>query len=164
MNGRQILAKVSAFLIVSAFVLFNTSPLRAAEILRLFHPDIVTQLTTKGSDGHQLGDVRVTSIPVMDSSGIAAGRMDATLITTGIDRPTHGDETRMSELVFTLNDSSVLIIGGAGDYPAQGPTLSRGVTLVRPIKGGSGRFAGVLGWAESTHGLNGGWTHTFHQK
>ncbi len=161
-SNKRTWASIIGVLIVSGFVSFVASPVSAAEILRVFHPNVVTELTTKGSDGHQLGDVRVTSIAVATSSGKVVGRMDATLITTGTDKPSNGDETRVSELVFTLNDGAVLIIGGAGFYPAQGPTLSRGAKLVRPIKGGSGRFAGARGWAESIHGLDGSWTHKFY--
>ena len=158
------LSRAAACLFIFAFMLFNAPALKAAEILRLYHPEVVTELTTKGSDGHQLGDLRVISKPAHNASGKVVGRFDAYLITTGIDTPAKGDETRISELIFTLNDGSVLIVGGAGFYPAQGPTLSRGSSLVRPIKGGTGKYAGVTGWAESTHAKSGGWVHEFHIK
>ena len=50
------------------------------------HGPVTTTLTTPGSDGHQLGDVRVVSIETADESG-APARIDATLITTAIDVP-----------------------------------------------------------------------------
>lgn len=144
------------------FTFVHTAAIANDQIVKIFHPDVVTVLVTKNSDGHQLGDLRVVSTPVRDASAGIIGRMDAMLLTTGIDAPAKGDETRISELVFSLNDGGVLIIGGAGHYPAQGPTLSRGVALVRPIKGGSGKYAGARGWAESVHASDGNWSHTFH--
>ncbi len=127
------------------------------ESVKSFHPDVVTVLVTKDSSGHQLGDVRVVSIPVRNGSAEVVGRLDAMLLTTGIDTPAKDDETRISELVFTLNDGGVLIIGGSGYYPAQGPTLSRGVALVRP-----GTYAGARGWAESIRSADGNWMHTLN--
>jgi hypothetical protein len=157
----QLFRGLMQFVIISVAFL-HLCAAAAAETLKLFHPNVVTYLVTKNSDGHQLGDLRVVSIPMRNASAEVVGRMDALLITTGIDTPGKGDETRISELVFTLNDGGVLIIGGAGHYPAQGPTLSRGVALVRPIKGGSGKYAGARGWAESIHGDDGNWSHTFN--
>jgi hypothetical protein len=162
MVGKRYLSRAAAFLGMFAFAFFSASALNAAEKLKLFHPEVVTELTTRGSDGHQLGDVRVISKPVLNASGKVIGRLDATLITTGVDAPNKGDEVRISELVFTLNDGSMIIIGGAGHYPAQGPTLIRGSKLVRPIKGGSGRYAGARGWAESKYQQTGGWVHEFY--
>ncbi len=161
-------ARTRAYLVAFGIMLGNTilgaSALQAAESLKVYHPDVLTVLTSKGSDGHQLGDLRVTSVPVADASGANIGRLDATLITTGLDHPAKGDEHRISELVFTLNNGSVLIVGGAGHYPAQGATLSRGTTIERPIKGGAGAYAGARGVAESIRGVNGGWTHEFKLK
>ncbi len=148
--------------VIMSVTLLHVCTMAAAETVKLFHPDIVTLLATNNSNGHQLGDLRVVSVPMRNSSAEIEGRMDAMLITTGIDTPAKGDETRISELVFTLNDGGVLIIGGAGHYPAQGPTLSRGVALVRPIKGGSGKYAGARGFAESIHSDDGNWSHTFN--
>jgi hypothetical protein len=157
---RRIFSKI-ATIAIFFLTLTSATVLKAAEQFTLFHPEVVTTLVTKQSNGHQLGDIRVTSIPVSNSSGIIVGRMDAMLITTSVDQPAQGDETRISELVFTLNDGSALIIGGAGHYTAQGSTLNRGAKLVRPIKGGSGQFSGVRGSAESIHNESGGWSHVF---
>jgi hypothetical protein len=130
--------------------------------LTVAHPPTSTTLTTKDSDGHQLGDLRVTSLPVSDTAGAPAGRLDALLITTAIDAPAAGDEIRVTELVFTLENGDVIIVGGAGVYPKQGATLKTGASLIRPIKGATGRFAGLTGWCESVHHEDGSWTHTFH--
>ena len=161
MLKRWSFSKIGMCLVISA-ALLQTAASSAMESVKLFHLDVVTVLVTKDSSGHQLGDVRVVSIPVRNGSAEVVGRLDAMLLTTGIDAPAKDDETRISELVFTLNDGGVLIIGGSGYYPAQGPTLSRGVALVRPIKGGSGTYAGARGWAESIRGADGNWTHTFN--
>jgi hypothetical protein len=34
--------------------------------------------------------------------------------------------------------------------------------LIRPVTGGSGRFAGATGWAETRHFPDDTWQHTFH--
>jgi hypothetical protein len=136
-------------------------PAFALQTVTVFHSEINMVLTTKGSDGRQLGDIRVGSIDVRNSSRDVVGRLDAVLITSGKDHPMAGDETRLSELVFTMKDGSVLIVGGSGHYPAQGGTLSRGVKIERPIKGGSGLYKGARGYAISTHGVDGVWSHEF---
>jgi hypothetical protein len=153
----------SIFSLLIAGVLFVALklPAFAVQTVTVFHSEINMVLTTKGSDGRQLGDMRVGSIGVRNSSGDTVGRLDAVLITSGKDNPMVGDETRLSELVFTMNDGSVLIVGGSGHYPAQAGTLSRGVKIERPIKGGSGLYQGARGYAVSTHGVDGVWRHEF---
>ncbi|MGE3893858.1 MAG: hypothetical protein AB7G46_06625 [Alphaproteobacteria bacterium] len=128
----------------------------------VFHPPTTTTLTTAGSDGHQPGDLRVISLPVSDADGKPTGRLDALLTTTAIDTPAEGDEIRVTELVFSFDSGDVIIIGGSGIYPKQGPTLKPGTSLVRPIKGAAGRFAGQTGWCESVHKEDGSWSHSFH--
>ena len=66
-------------------------------------------------------------------------------------------------IMVTLKDSTVAkatLIYGV--YPKQGATLKTGASLIRPIKGATGRFAGLTGWCESVHHEDGSWTHTFH--
>lgn len=149
--------------IIGCVILAGASPsVQAGEELTVYHPPVTTKLSTQGSDGHQLGDLRVTSIPVTDAEGKAIGRLDATLVTTAIETPSPGDEIRISELVFTLDTADAIIVGGSGIYPKQLSTLQAGTSLVRPITGASGRFAGLTGWCESVHLEDGRWTHTFH--
>jgi quercetin dioxygenase-like cupin family protein len=134
--------------------------------LTVLHGPVVTTLTTAGSDGHQLGDLRVASLPLSSEDGEegSAGRLDATLLTTGIDSPNPGDEIRISTLVFTLGDDQAdqVIVTGSGPYHAAGSTIAIDSVIVRPIVGGSGRFAGATGWAETEHLADDTWRHTLH--
>ena len=151
-----------AIAICLAIIAASVSLAQAADDLTLYHPSVTTKLTTQGSDGHQLGDLRVASIQVNDAGGKALGRLDVTLLTTAIDTPSPGDEVRISELVFTLDGGDVIIIGGSGLYPKQASTFKAGTSLVRPIKGTAGKLAGLTGWCESMHLEDGSCTHTFH--
>ena len=51
---------------------------------------------------------------------------------------------------------------GSGLYPAAGSTIAIDSIIVRPIAGGSGRFGGATGWAESEHLADDSWRHTLH--
>jgi hypothetical protein len=146
-----------------------------AWVTRVFsvtHAAVTTDLVTPGSDGHQLGDVRVNvATPTYDEQGEMVGRYDAMLITTSIDYPARGDEVRMVQLNFVFGDAQAdqlagsadqLIVSGSGFYPAGGSTFVAGAALVRTIAGGSGDYAGATGWAESEHLQDGSWRHTFH--
>jgi quercetin dioxygenase-like cupin family protein len=135
-----------------------------ARSLTVTHGPVVTTLTTAGSDGHQLGDLRVVSIPLTGSDGSEAGRIDASLLTTSIDATGPGDEVRISTLVFTLGDDPAdqVVVMGTGIYPAAGSTIAVDSTVVRPIVGGSGAFAGATGWAETEHLDDDSWRHTLH--
>lgn len=132
--------------------------------LALTHGPTVTTLTSADSDGHQVGDLRVVSLPLTGSGDSDAGRLDASLLTTGIDTPNPGDEIRISTLIFTVGDDPAdqVVVTGTGIYPAAGSTLAIDTTVVRPISGGSGRFAGATGWAESEHLADDSWRHTLH--
>jgi quercetin dioxygenase-like cupin family protein len=129
----------------------------------ILHGPVTTTLTTPGSDGHQLGDVRVVSIETTDEAGAPSGRIDATLITTAIDVPGPGDEIRISELVFVIGESAnQIVIGGSATYPAAGSTIAVNTSTIRPILGGSGSYAGARGWVETAHLADDSWTHTVH--
>jgi len=143
----------------------------AARVFSVTHAAVQTQLTTAGSSGHQLGDVRVlAATPIQNAAGDAVGRLDAQLLTTTVDFPVAGDEVRMTTLNFVFGPGAAnlvgtadqLIVSGSGFYPSTEGTISVGSTLVRPITGGSGAYAGASGWAESEHLLDGSWRHTFY--
>lgn len=147
---------------------------RDARVERVFsvtHGAVATLLVTAGSQGHQLGDLRVlTATPIVDASGNVVGRLDAQLLTTTIDYPTPGDEVRMSTLNFVFGQGTThyagsadqLQVSGSGYYPGNQSTIPVGNALIRPITGGSGAYAGAAGWAETEHFLDGTWRHTFH--
>jgi len=129
--------------------------------LSVYHGPVEVTLTNADSDGHRLGDLRVTSVPTTDADGETVGRLDATLTTVAIDTPAVGDELRTSALVFTFDvgDESQVVVQGSAHYPGQGATIATGDTTARPIVGGSGRFAGVSGEAVTEHFEDGSWVH-----
>jgi hypothetical protein len=127
------------------------------------HGPVTTALANLDSNGHQLGDLRVTSLPTQYVSGKPAGRLDATLITTGIDVPEPDDEIRISNLIFVFGVGvDQIVVNGSGFYPAAGGTIDLDSTLIRPVTGGSGHFAATTGWAETQHFADDTWEHTFH--
>jgi hypothetical protein len=84
------------------------------------------------------------------------------MTTTALDEAA-GVETRLTTIVIVAGDGSdQLILEGSAAYPAAGSTIEVAATVIRPVIGGSGRWAGARGWAESTHEADGSWTHTFH--
>lgn len=134
------------------------------------HGAVVTVLTTLGSDGHQLGDLRVLQeTPVSDLDGNVIGRLDASLLTTSIDYPAPGDEIRMSNLnfVFGLGNENLtgsanqILVTGSGFYPSTNSTIAVGDVLIRPIAGGSGLYSGARGSAITEHLPDDTWRHTF---
>ena len=133
-------------------------------VFSVFHGPARTVLANPDSTGHQLGDLRVVSLPTEFASGKPAGRLDATLITTGIDVTEPDDETRISTLIFAFGAAGIdqIVVNGTAVYPPAGPTLAFDTTTIRPVTGGAGRFAGTTGWAESRHFTNDTWQHTFH--
>jgi quercetin dioxygenase-like cupin family protein len=130
----------------------------------VYHGPVDASLVTAGSDGHQLGDLRTASVPVTDANGEAIGQLDATLTTTSLDLPAAGDEHRLGVLVFSFGDDRdhQLTVHGVAHYPAQGATIETGDTQVRPVVGGSGRFAGATGEAVTSHLDDDTWVHAFY--
>ena len=140
-------------------------------VFSVTHAPVATILVTAGSTGHTLGDLRVLpATPTLDTNGTDVGRLDAQLLTTSIDYPTAGDEVRMTTLNFVFGEGTQdlsgsadqLVVSGSGYYPGTSSTIAVGAALIRPITGGSGKFSGAGGWAESEHLQDGSWRHTFH--
>ena len=50
---------------------------RDGTTLTVTHGPVTITLANPASDGHQLGDLRVTSLPLTDESGAAVGRLDS---------------------------------------------------------------------------------------
>lgn len=111
----------------------HQSRARAWRVFGVMHGTVATQLVTAGSQGHQLGDLRIlTATPIVDASGAMVGKLDAQLPTTTIDHP---------------GNQSTIPVGNA---------------LIRPITGGSDVYAGASCWAWTEHFLDGTRHHTFH--
>ena len=143
----------------------------ATRVFTVTHGPITTRLTTPGSVGHQLGDLRVLpATPLYNRVLAEVGRLDGTLITTSIDYPGPGDEVRMTTLNFVFGTANghlagsadQIVVSGSGYYPSTESALAAGLSLIRPIVGGSGRYAGANGWAVTEHLGDDSWRHTFH--
>lgn len=130
-----------------------------AAIVVVTHPPVIPTLV----QGTGIGAVRSFYSP-MNVRGGRAGLyfMTGTLTTTAL-TPDGKQEVRMSNLVFVFGKPfNQLVVGGVAFYPADGSTLAVGDTAVRPIIGGSGRYARAHGWVVSTNNGAAGWTHEFH--
>jgi hypothetical protein len=136
---------------------------RVGRAFAVYHGPVVMALSDADSDGHQLGDLRVTSVPTTDADGGSLGRLEATLTTTSIDTPSVGDEARSGTLIFTFGEQgqSQIVVHGSAHYPGEAPTIATGDVTTRPIVGGSGRFAGASGDAVTTHLEDDTWSHRF---
>lgn len=118
-----------------------------------------TAMVPGGPDG--IGTLRTFHAEVVADSG-ATGFFDATMITTAVDESA-GTETRITTIVVALNDGAdQLILEGSAVYPVAGSTVVVDTTVVRPVIGGSGAYAGARGWAESTRLADDSWAHVFH--
>ena len=164
MNNRFHPLSVTALLTSLLLLVVLAAPVSAAGekgSLSVYHDPVVVTLTNASSDGHQLGDLRVTSTELTDEDGQVIGRLEATLTTTAVDVPADGDEIRISTLVFSFGDGDVdqVVVGGSALYPAQGPTIATGNVTTRPIVGGSGRFSGAAGSAVTEHLADDSWVH-----
>jgi len=124
------------------------------------HGPVKPLAVTPGPGGGAIGTVRIFHADTAPQGG-GTGYLDGTMTTTGSDVSQAGVEIRVTELVFT-SDAWQLILEGTALYPSAGSTIDVGKTAIRPIIGGSGRYAGARGWAESTQNADGTWTHVFH--
>lgn len=89
------------------------------------------------------------------------GFMTGSLLTTAVDMPRAGKEYRAADLVFAIGTSQ-LVLGGVAVYDQAAPTVAKRTSVIRPVLGGTGTYAGARGWAKSTRFKNNTWRHTFH--
>lgn len=133
-------------------------------IVRLAHGPVTATVIDGGVAGNSAGDLRTYHIALTkprESKRI--GFMTGSLLTTAIDKPRKGWDQRTADLVFTVRGApNQLIVGGVASYRQKAATLSRSESVIRPVIGGSGRYAGAKGWCESIHRANDTWRHVFH--
>ncbi len=134
-----------------------TSPSGVTTITVYHQPVVPTAVTGSG-----IGTVRYFSMPTAVNGVAADGQyMTGTLTTLDVGVP-GGQEIRASNLNFVFGSSAnQLVVGGIAIYPAAGATLPDGARVVRPVIGGSGKYAGAVGQAISTNLGSKGWTHVF---
>ncbi|MFO7533337.1 MAG: hypothetical protein R6W93_12830 [Candidatus Limnocylindrales bacterium] len=160
---------VAAWLIAALLVVttggMSVSAQEAEQIVTISHGSVAdgTVYIDLGAPGPSVGDVRAFSVDATDDSG-RAGRLTATLTTTGSDWPQPGDELRLADIVVMFGDgfADQLVITGAALYPADSSTITAGGSTIRPIGGGSGIWSGARGHVESIHLPDDTWQHIFH--
>ena len=113
--------------------------------------------------GPSIGDIVTFRAPVTRrGSAKDVGLMTGSLRNVGIDVPRAGSVMREVNLVFVLDGGrDELVVGGAAEYPATAPTLAQRTRTVRPLIGGSGRYAGARGDVVTVHRADDTWSHTF---
>lgn len=164
-DGRKRSMKIVSPVLIALFALsaFLASACSggAATIVTFTHGAVTPTTIVMGTDGGAVGAVRTFHAEAAADDG-TAGTFDATMVTTSVDE-TAELETRLTTIVFSVSDGAdQLILSGSAVYPATGSTIKTADTVIRPIIGGSGRWSGARGWAESTHEADGSWTHAFH--
>lgn len=133
-------------------------------VIRVAHPAITATVIDVGPTGSSPGDLR-TYWTKLTKPGRSPriGFMSGSLLTTAVNRPRVGYELRTAALVFTIGAAAnQLEVGGIAPYRQQAATLAEDESVIRPVVGGSGRYAGATGWCRSTHKVDGTWRHTFH--
>jgi hypothetical protein len=125
------------------------------------HPAVpAPTLLDLGDEGPSVGDIRIWHFDAVADDG-GEVRTDWTMVTTAVDTPEPGLETRMSKAVFTFGGGDFLVLEGVAPYPASGAVLAEETTTIRVIIGGTGRFDGAGGSVESTRLADGTWEHVF---
>lgn len=134
------------------------------EVVRVAHPAITASVIDVGPSGSSPGDLRTYWTKLTRPGSLAGiGFMSGSLLTTTVGKPRTGYELRTAALVFTIGAAAnQLEVGGIAKYRQQAPTVSRDESVIRPVVGGSGRYAGATGWCRSTHKADGTWRHVFH--
>ena len=159
----KITRSLSALLIGLMALVGLATPAQAASksgitTVTIYHQPVVPTAVP----GSGIGTVRYFSVP-MAVNGVAANGqyLTGTLTTLDVGIP-GGQEIRGSNLIFVFGSSDdQLVVGGIAIYPAAGATLADGARVVRPVIGGSGKYAGAAGQAISTNLGAKGWTHVF---
>jgi hypothetical protein len=164
-DGRKRSMKIVSPVLIALFTLsaFLASACSggAATIVTFTHGAVTPTTIVMGTDGGAVGAVRTFHAEAVADDG-TSGTFDATMVTTSVDEAA-GLETRLTTIVFSVNDGAdQLILSGTAVYPAAGSTIKTADSVIRPVIGGSGRWSGARGWAESTHEADGSWTHVFH--
>ena len=151
--------------LVSGIVLASNLAMAATKIV-VSHPEVeAPTYIDHGKPGQSIGDIRIWQFDAKANDGTAV-TTDWILTTTGVSVDT-GMEHRITSAVFSFGDGTKdqIVIQGVAQYPSVKATLDQSTPTRRAVTGGTGKFAGVGGWVETTHLPNGGgWTHTLYLK
>ena len=133
------------------------------KVVTVLHAAVTATLVDAGDAGSSPGDSRLFEIATTVEGASTTGRLDAVLLTTGVNIPAAGDEVRIGTLVFSFGEGTdQVVIEGVSAYPGTGSTIAANTSTIRPIVGGSGAYANARGWAESFHNADGTWKHVLH--
>ncbi len=161
----SVIAALGVALLVAMASVMSVSAQEAERTVTISHGSVTdgTVYIDLGDPGPSVGDVRAFSVDATDDSG-RAGRLTATLTTSGTDWPAAGDELRLADIVVMFGDgfADQLVITGAALYPADSSTIAAGGSTIRPIGGGSGIWSGARGYVETIHLPDDTWQHIFH--
>jgi len=151
--------------IAGLFLLF-TNLVFAETVITVTHPEVpAPTLLDHGAKGQSIGDVRLWHFKAKASNSSEV-MTDWIMTTTSVSEETSGMESRITSAVFSFNSGQKdqIIIQGVASYPSLKSSLVESSPTARAITGGTGKFAGVGGWVETTHLADGSWQHVLHIK
>ena len=158
-----IVATLLAGSAISSFGSSTSKKFESSQVIRVTHGKVDasnSQRIDLGAPGPSAGDFLSYYLPLTSSKD---SYITGTLTVTASNQPTTGIEVRIADLTFSIgNQSDQLVIGGSAVYDTLSSTLAIGVKTIRPVLGGSGKFAGARGFAESVQRQDGTWSHTFY--
>ena len=156
-----LIATVATVALVGAAMPAQAAPAKKGDgitTVTVYHQAV----TPTSVNGTGLGTVRTFFVPTAVNGTAADGQYLAATLTTVVEGMPGNQEVRASDLVFVFGrPEDQLVVGGVGLYPTAGATIAPGARIVRPVVGGSGRYAGAVGEAISTNLGANGWTHVF---
>lgn len=122
-------------------------------------------VTPTSVTGTGLGTVRTYFVPTAINAVAADGQYITGTLTTVVTGLPNDKEMRLANLVFVMGQpQDQIVLGGLATYPTGASVIAEGERTVRPIIGGSGKYAGVVGYAVSINKGPQGWTHVLHLK
>lgn len=142
-----------------------TAPACTGQVFAVTHFELATAYGDVAPAGPSVGDTRSFHGPVYRPGSRTAvrGSITGVGVTAVINQPVPGQELRAVSIGFQLPDlRNQISVGGYAAYPMTSATLARNTVTVRPITGGTGRFAGARGWLRTTHFARGYWRQEFH--
>ena len=147
---------------VALFTTLNSSSTGLEQVV--FEHDAMTsdQITLVPSSlpDSTIGEKRYYNVPATNPEG---GSFTGTLTVMAENTPEVGKDIRETSLVFQMGSIEDQIqIGGVAVYDMANPALKEGQVIVRPILGGTGKYAKATGWVQTKHNEDGTWTHTIY--
>ena len=161
MSGKSIFIKFACLAILT----MTFSGLSMAErLVTVTHPEVpAATLLDHGAPGQSIGDIRLWHFKATADDGTEL-MTDWIMTTTGVNISPPGVESRITSAVFSFGNGTndQIIIQGVAMYPSARATLVESSPTARAVTGGTGKFAGVGGWVETTHLKDGTWKHVLH--